>query len=231
MHYKRGFTLIELLVVIAIIGILATLVLVAVSNSQARARNTIAKSDISTMGKSVEVFKNDPAANDQVIGTKDNDFSWSGTSTIFSEGNSTSRVADLLGTQPVQAACCGPSYSYIPLVAIFTGKLNISSANVGYNAITQTSDNTLPTKINATPSTAMAYYYGTHASGQGIHGTMATGATGDGKYIDLKAGGANNCYILQAKGLSTAPGVGETNPVFAIIDGAASSYSSPPTCP
>jgi general secretion pathway protein G len=54
---RSGFTLIELLVVIAIIGILATLVVVAVNGAQVRARNSQAKNDVTQIGKAIELFK------------------------------------------------------------------------------------------------------------------------------------------------------------------------------
>jgi len=48
-HQKQGFTLIELLVVIAIIGILSSIGLVALANSQARARDAKRRADLNTL--------------------------------------------------------------------------------------------------------------------------------------------------------------------------------------
>jgi prepilin-type N-terminal cleavage/methylation domain-containing protein len=62
MRRMRGFTLIELLVVIAIIGILAALSFTLFGSTRVKARNGVVRSDITQMGKAVEVYLADEGA-------------------------------------------------------------------------------------------------------------------------------------------------------------------------
>jgi len=56
---NKAFTLIELLVVVAIIGILATVVVVNLTNAQKKSRDAIRLSDMSTITTALDLYYND----------------------------------------------------------------------------------------------------------------------------------------------------------------------------
>lgn len=55
---QKGFTLIELLVVISVIGLIASVILVALNSSRAKARDAKRKGDLSQLQKALEFYYN-----------------------------------------------------------------------------------------------------------------------------------------------------------------------------
>jgi type II secretion system protein G len=58
MKAYKGFTLIELLVVISIIGLLSTLVLVAINNARMKARDTVRLANMKQVRTALEMYAN-----------------------------------------------------------------------------------------------------------------------------------------------------------------------------
>src|SRR4051812_35046873 len=84
-----GFTLIELLVVMIIIGILAAIAVPVFLSQRSKARETSAKSDVTTIGKEIAAYYVDgPAQLNVANGTGALAGSWTATETGNTAGNS-----------------------------------------------------------------------------------------------------------------------------------------------
>lgn len=59
LNKTQGFTLIELLVVVSIIGLLASIILVALSNGRAKARDAKRVGDVNQIAKALELYFNE----------------------------------------------------------------------------------------------------------------------------------------------------------------------------
>jgi len=142
----RGFTLIELLVVIAIIAILATLVLVQVESALVRSRNASAQSDVSEMGKTMEVYKSDQNLDNVIVET--GALVTMGAASGSIPSGTVVPIYNLNGT----SLCFG--------TAVSTGCTKLSTLFTGTEDATH-----YGTSITKTPSTSYLYGYETDSTG------------------------------------------------------------------
>ena len=78
MNKDRGFTLVELMVVIAIMSILALITFAQFSTAQAKARDIQRKSDVSSLGKSLQMYFADYGYFPTEIGGANSSDEWRG---------------------------------------------------------------------------------------------------------------------------------------------------------
>ena len=106
---NKGFTLIELLVVVAIIGILAAMILPALSSARTKARMAHCKSNLKSIGQSVAMYYTEGLENNYPDGT---DYSSSYHTIAFGTANSNEDlfdVAEAIVTCPVVDASASTS--------------------------------------------------------------------------------------------------------------------------
>src|SRR3989344_3362510 len=94
MQRQKGFTLIELLVVIAIIGLLASVVLLALNSARSKSRDTKRVADMNQLAKAFELYFNENNSYPTSTGS-DN-----AAGALLSEANAPGLVPNFIGVIP-----------------------------------------------------------------------------------------------------------------------------------
>ena len=128
---SKGFTLIELLIVIAILGVLASVVLIAINPGQRinSARNSRVKSDLASIGRTAQVFNTDTGLSSSCTGgaSYPNGFSASTTcgATFMATVNDPSATAYVINVP----SGCGPNTT-TPCTSIAIGGTAFSDGTI-----------------------------------------------------------------------------------------------------
>ncbi len=135
---NKGFTLIELLVVVAIIGLLASIVLVAMNGARQKTRDAKRLSDVKGLGSALELFFSTARAYP--------------TGTAYIQPNPTDTNSDIMGVAGLTAATFSGTFNFTPsyIATIPQAPVPVdnrsgsvcTSANNPYQYVTTTRGNT-----------------------------------------------------------------------------------------
>ena len=166
---KAGFTLIELLVVIAIIGLLASVVLLALNGAREKSREAKRLADVSQLASAFELMFNDAAAYP------------TGTGAAAAAGSYTNATGAVLGTgMMLQAVTANGTFNltptYIGLVPTYPTPAD--NATSGGNTCSGT------TAVTAAGGNGpAAYVYQANSAGSTYTLSFCLGVSGSGSYV------------------------------------------------
>lgn len=137
---EKGFTLIELLVVIAIIGLLASVVLLALNSARAKSRDAKRLADVRQLASALELYFNDVSsypsagyANSQVFGSA-NTSAYNPQGVIVQLTPTYIGLIPLSPTPPDNCTATQNSYMYQSTGSTYTLTFCLGGATGGYSA-------------------------------------------------------------------------------------------------
>lgn len=213
---SRGFTIVELLIVVVVIAILAAITIVAFNGIQDRARLSAVQSDIASIAKKLEIYKNSPENNVYPASLSAASITPSGTasSTLYSSDGSTYCLVGVIKsvsyfstntqTTPSQGSCVVKNglVAWWPL----NGTANDQSGN-GINGIMT---NVTPTTGQKGQANGASYFNGTNAYiNVGTPAALNTSTFSVSVWVNLDANIGTNVWndILAGPGADWGVGV------------------------